>query len=137
MNNLSRVFIFKIITTIVAWCIPLILFPTSVLEFVGFPEQSTYIFVRLLGWAYLALCVGYYFGLKESLKRKRFMGPIWVGLVSNGGACLYLFYYGVIGTFSNWGVFMQFVVWGSFLATGLITIGLYIYGIRGDEPIVA
>ena len=42
-------------------------------------------FVRMLGWAYLALCVGYYFALKASQHGKRLMGPIWVGMASNGG----------------------------------------------------
>ena len=31
-------------------------------------------FVRMLGWAYLAQCVGYYFALKASLHGKRLMG---------------------------------------------------------------
>ena len=41
-------------------------------------------FVRMLGWAYLALCVGYYFALKASLHDKRLMGPICVGMAMAG-----------------------------------------------------
>jgi len=119
------------------WCLPLLLFPASLLETIGFPPQDNYMFVRMLGWAYLALCVGYYFSLKASLNGQRLMGPIWVGIVSNGGACLYLLYYGVIGSWSAWGGAVQFIAWGSVIATAFITIGLYIYGVKGSEPIIA
>jgi len=38
MNNLSRIFIFKIAATVIVWCIPLLLFPASVLEIAGLPQ---------------------------------------------------------------------------------------------------
>ena len=132
MNHLSRVFIIKIAATIFVWCIPLILMPAAWFEALGFPRHETYMFVRLLGWAYLALCVGYWFGLKESLQGRRAMGPIWVGIVSNGGAFLYLLYYGVLGVWTSWGIALQVVGWASVLATLLITIGLVIFGVRGQ-----
>lgn len=131
MNNLTKIFIFKICATVLFWCIPLILFPTSILETVGFPSQPTYMFVRMLGWAYLALCVSYAFGLKASLRGQRPVGPIWVGIVSNGGACVYLAYFGIVGTWVVWGVYVQFVLWLSVLATAAITAGLYLFGVRG------
>ncbi len=135
MNMLSRVFIFKIVATIVVWCVPLILMPASWLEALGFPRQETYMFVRMLGWAYLALCVGYWFGLQAAVQGRHAMGPIWVGIVSNGGACLYLLYYGVAGTWTTWGMPVQVIAWGSILATALITIGLLVYGVKGDGEI--
>ena len=136
MNNLSKVFVFKIAVTIFIWCVPLILFPQFLLDAIGFPEQNSYMFVRMLGWAYVALCVGYGFGLSASLKGKRAMGPIWVGIGSNGGACIYLLYYGISGTWVNWGIFMQVILWGSSLATGLITLGLYLFGVKGKGVVV-
>jgi len=132
MNHLSKVFIIKIAATIFFWCIPLIFMPASWFEAFGFPRQETYMFVRLLGWAYLALCVGYWFGLKASLQGQRAMGPIWVGIVSNGGAFLYLLYYGVHGTWASWGVALQIIAWGSVVATSLITIGLLVFGVRSN-----
>ncbi len=137
MNNLSRVLILKILGTLFLWCAPLILFPGSVLEFIGFPLQESYMFVRMLGWAYLSLCVGYYFALKASLIGKRLMGPIWAGIVSNGGACLYLLYYGAIGSWSAWGPAIQIIAWGSVVATAGITAGLFFFGVKGNAPIVA
>ena len=134
MNHLAKVFVFKIAATILVWCVPLLFFPASLLEAAGFPAQPTYMFVRMLGWAYLALCVGYTFGLAAALKGGRLMGPIWVGIVSNGGACLYLLFYGLTGTWSTWGWMIQVVAWGSILATAVITLGLYRFGVRGDAP---
>jgi hypothetical protein len=131
MSHLSKVFVVKIGATVVFWCIPLILFPAAILEAVGFPEQASYMFVRMLGWAYLALCVGYAFGLKASLAGQFALGPIWVGIVSNGGACLYLSFFGLSGAWSSWGGFVQFVLWSSVVATAAITGGLYWFGVRG------
>ena len=137
MNNLSRVFIFKIAATVVFWCLPLILLPSSILGAAGFPQQPSYMFVRMLGWAYLALCVGYAFGLKAALQGKRALGAIWVGIVSNGGACLYLAYYGASGAWNTWGGFIQFVGWSSVTATAAITAGLVLFGLFGKEPAAA
>ena len=89
-------------------------------------------FIRMLGWAYLALCVGYWFGLKASLQGQRPMGPIWVGIVGNGGAFLYLLCYCLLGTWTTWGIALQVIGWGSALATFLITAGLLLFGVRGD-----
>lgn len=133
MNPLSKVFVFKISATVLFWCVPLILFPATVLEAVGFPAQPSYMFVRMLGWAYLALCVGYAFGLKASLQSQRAAGPIWVGIVSNGGACAYLAFFGIAGSWSTWGGFVQLVLWSSVAATAAITVGLYVFGVRGGD----
>ena len=137
MNPLSMVFVFKIAATVLVWCLPLILFPAQLLQAVGFPTQDNYMFVRMLGWAYLALCVGYGFGLAASLRGERLMGPIWVGIVSNGGACAYLLFYGLSGSWSDWGGFVQFIAWSSALATALITAGLLRFGLLGREPLPA
>lgn len=68
LSNLSKVIILKISGTLILWCIPLILFPSRLLDAIEFPEQESYMFIRMLGWAYLSLCVGYAFALKASLK---------------------------------------------------------------------
>ena len=130
MNSLALVFIFKIAATVVFWCLPLLLLPAAVLESLGFPPQPGYLFVRLLGWAYLALCIGYAFGLRAALQGQRAAGPIWVGIASNGGACAYLTYFGVAGAWSEWGGFVQVVLWSSVVATAAISAGLYFFGVR-------
>lgn len=130
MKALSAVFAFKIVATVVFWCLPLLVLPGTVLEAAGLPPQESYLFPRLLGWAYLALCVGYGFGLQASLRGERAPGPIWVGIVSNGGACAWLAYFGATGAWSDWGPLLTFVAWASVAATFLITVGLYVYGVR-------
>lgn len=136
MSHLSKVLIFKIAGTVILWCVPLLLFPSSLLTTLGLPEQGSDMFLRMLGWAYLALCVGYAFALQASLQGKRLMGPIWVGIVSNGGACGYLLFYGLTGSWAQWGAALQFVAWSSAVATALITLGLWVYGVKGKEPVV-
>ena len=135
MNNLSKILIFKIGATVLLWCIPLLLFPVSWIRALGLPITESLIFLRLLGMAYSALCVGYWYGLQASLDGKRLMPPIVVGIVSNGGACLLLLGYGITGAWSSWGVLMQILMWISLIATGLITVGLYLFGIRGTDPL--
>ena len=133
MKNLSRVYVFKIAATLIFWCVPLLLFPQQLLSAVGFPTQDSYMFVRMLGWAYLALCVGYYVGLRGALKGELIMGPIYVGICSNGGAFLFLLFYGLSGEGSAWGARVQFVGWSSVVATFLITLGLYLFGVRATR----
>ena len=130
MKGLSGVYIFKIAATLLCWSAPLILFPAFLLDQIGFPQQDTYMWVRMLGWAYLALCVGYAFGLRAALAGEYLEGPVYVGLVSNGGACVYLSFYGLSGTWAEWGIAIQVLAWGSIAATFLITLGLYIWGVR-------
>ncbi|MEM8768952.1 MAG: hypothetical protein AAGE43_16010 [Pseudomonadota bacterium] len=130
MNPLAKVFVFKIAVTILFWVVPLIAFPTGLLGALDMPTEPTDLFLRLLGWAYVALCVGYGFGLRAALADERLAGPIWVGIVSNGGASLYLTYYGASGAFSELTPLLQVLLWSSALATGLITLGLVQFGVR-------
>ena len=130
---MSITFIFKISATALFWCVPLLLFPAATLEAFGFPGQTSYQFVRMLGWAYLALCVGYGFGLHASLRGIRAPGPIWVGIVSNAGACAYLIYYGISGSWASSSLLVQAVFWLSALAAGLIAIALVVFGVIAKE----
>lgn len=132
MNALARVFAFKIIATVTLWCLPLILLPTRLLEAAGLPPQPTYLFVRLLGWAYLALCIGYAFGLHSALHGRRALGPIWVGIVSNGAAAVCLGAYGLSGAFADWGIALQVLAWGSAILAAAITVGLLVFGAWGQ-----
>ncbi len=130
MSHLAKVYIFKIGATLLAWCAPLLLLPGWLLTELGFPPQDTYMWVRMLGWAYLALCVGYGIGLKAALRGEYIEGPVYVGIVSNGGGCAFLTWYAVTGAWSEWGAMIQFIGWSSIVATFLITLGLYVFGVR-------
>lgn len=130
LHALVNVLRFKIAATVLVWCVPCLTFPASAIEALGFPPQDHLMFVRMLGWAYLALCVGYGFALQEARQGRRLIGAIWVGVVSNGGACGYLLYYGLSGLWNGWGPVAQIILGGSAVATGLITLGLVRFGLR-------
>ncbi len=114
-HKLSNVLTAKIIITIVAWCIPALLFPVSLLSKLGFPAPDPIIYIRLLGMACVALVVGYWFGLVAVRRGEYPEAPVWVGIVSNGGAAIILALYGFSGYWQNWGSFAQFMMWGSLL----------------------
>ena len=129
MSPLSWVLFGKIAVTILAWCIPLLLFPTSLLKSLGFKVPEPILFFRLLGIAYTALVVGYVFGLQTSLRGGYPAGIVWVGIVSNGGAFFYLVLNAVSGTWASWGNFARVVMWSSLVGTGVITAGLITFGV--------
>jgi hypothetical protein len=124
MNALSKILVVKIAATLSLWCVPLLLFPPRWLSLLGLPPQESYLFVRLLGMAYLAFCVGYGFALKETLQGRMPLGTVWSGIVSNGGACALLLYYGIAGAWSAWGGFMQGVMWFSVPATAALAVAM-------------
>ena len=129
MNSLAIVLIIKIIFTVLLWCLPLLLFPESLLIKLGLPKSSTMLFLRLLGMAYLALVGGYCFGLMEMLNGDYPTDVVWMGIVSNGGACLILLINGMLRTWKTWGLPAQFMMWFSLIATGGITLGLIVTGL--------
>ena len=138
MNHLSKVYIFKISATVLFWSIPLLILPPHIFVDLGvLTSADDSMFLRLLGWAYLALCVNYAFGLQESLKENVVAGPIIVGLVSNGGACLWLLYFGASGAWTKYAFFVQFVGWSSVAATFFITLGLYLFGYKALTRTIA
>ena len=132
MRNLSRVLFLKIGITVVLWCGPLLLFPISLLERMGFPTCPSAIFLQLLGMAYGALTVSYVFGLVATLHGRYPGSTVWTGIVSNGGAFLLLSVGAFQGTWATWGSPAHLIMWASLAATGLITAGLIVFGLRGQ-----
>ncbi|MBI5925176.1 MAG: hypothetical protein HY836_06215 [Aquabacterium sp.] len=133
MSHLSRIFVVKIALTALLWGGPLLLFPSSWLHWLGFPVPEPQIFLRLLGMAYLALLVGYAFGLRMSLHHGYPAGAVWVGIVSNGGAFFLLAVAAVLGVWASWGVLAQSFMWVSAIGTGCITVGLVWLGPLGSH----
>ena len=133
MRNLSRVLILKIVFT-VFWCVPLLLFPVTLLEDMGLPTcPPTTIFLRLLGMAYGALLVGYAFGLVSTRHGRYPHSTVWTGIVSNGGAFLILSIGAFQGTWAAWGPCARIIMWGSLAATGLITAGLIAFAAPSED----
>ena len=128
MNGLAIVFIIKIGFTLVLWCLPLLMVPEILLIKLGLPKPSSMLFLRLLGMAYLALTVGYGFGLIETLNGGHPRDIVLMGIISNGGACLILLINGVFRSWQAWGPPAQFMMWFSLIATGGIALGLVVTG---------
>ncbi len=85
MSGLARVLQAKIAITVLAWRGPLLTFPSDLFVQLGFPPPEPEGFVRLLGMAYLALTLGYWFGLQELRNGTYPAATVRVGIVSNGG----------------------------------------------------
>lgn len=117
---------FKIFFTAVFWAGPALLARRRLFARLGFPEPYPEIFVRLLGAAYLSLLLGYVLGLQMLHQGGYPAQTVWVGIVSNGGACIVL---GVHHrTWREWRLPAQILMWVSLAATFLITAGLIWYG---------
>ena len=128
MIHLRRVLAAKIAITVLAWAIPLLLFPADLLVFLGFPSPHPEIFLRLLGTAYCALVVGYVLGFNKTKANKYPVEAVWVGIASNGGATFILAIAAMMGAWSNWGAFAQIYMWFSLLSVALISFGLVMFG---------
>ena len=128
MRGLDVVLQAKIALTLVAWCVPLLLFPASLFERLGFPTPSPAVFLRLLGMAYLALVLGYALGLRQLRGGSYPAATVWVGVLSNGGACALLTLHALLGAWSEWGAFARLFMGGSLVGTGAITAGLLVFG---------
>ena len=140
MRGLDLVLRAKIALTMVAWCIPLLLFPASAFTALGFPAPTPEVFVRLLGMAYLALVLGYGLGLQQLRAGAYPQATVWVGILSNGGACGLLVLHAIQGAWSGWGALAQGFMWISLAGTGAITAGLVAFGPRatratGEPPL--
>ena len=131
MEPLKLVLLFKILLTFGFWSLPQLLFPSAWLMRIGFPAPDAgSIFVRLLGAAYLTLGVGYVLGYRDLGEGKDIANVVPVGIISNGLACIILLIFGILGRWNDWGILAQVFMWGSAVATVLITLGLTLTGHR-------
>ena len=133
MTGLVRIYFVKILLTVLVWCAPLLVLPDVVADAVGLEGAATPFLLRLLGLAYLALCVGYAFGLQAAWVGQRRHGPLWAGIVSNGGAAVLLGWVVVSGTHAPWPWQAQAVVFLSAAAAALIALGLFWYALALDR----
>lgn len=87
---LSVVLVIKIAGTFFFAALPTLLASTKTIEKTLGIVPEPIVFVRLLGWAWIALLVGYLNGLQSLLRGEWPFATIRVGIVSNGGAALIL-----------------------------------------------
>lgn len=129
MRGLKITMTLKIIITILFWIIPSLFFPQSLCNDLGFPKFEPLVFIKILGVAFTALCFCYIFGLSEIKKGKYPEISVRVGIVSNGGAALFLAASGIGGDWKDWGNFAQSFMWLSLISVSLITFGLCYFGV--------
>jgi hypothetical protein len=129
VRTLAAIFIVKIAVTVLLWCIPLLLLPSVALESLGFEVPQPEIFLRLLGMAYAALVLSYWFGLRATWRGQYPAAAVWVGTVSNGGACALLIIAVVQGVGDSWCVGARLFLWISMMVTGLIALSLVVFGL--------
>ncbi len=121
-KGLKGIFIRKIAITALFLCIPLLLFPPSLFNSLGIPLTVSTMFLRLLGVAYLALLVGYYYGIKALERQQNPLFAIDMGIVSNGAAFIVIIYFGITGAWTKWSLAAELYMWalsfGALLITG-------------------
>ena len=129
MIQLWHVIAAKIAITLVLWCLPLLFAPKTFFEWVGIPFSDPGIFYRLLGSAYAALIVAYWYGLIEARSGTTPISTVHMGIVSNGIAAIILGASGFRGDWSTWSFLAKAYMWFSFIAVVLITLGLITTGL--------
>ena len=130
MFNLANVVALKIIVTMGVWSFPLLVAPGFFLPQAGLELPENTILLSLLGWAYVALCVGYGYGFLQARKGVREKGILAMGVVSNGGACLIMLFNAVIGMAPELTLFGNIIALGSVAFTGFFAVSLYLLGLR-------
>lgn len=130
MLTLANVLALKIIVTLGFWSFPLLVAPGFFLPLAGLDLPDSHILLSLLGWAYLALCVGYGYGLLQARKGVQEKGILFMGVASNGGGCLIMLFYALSGTAPQLTVFGNVIALGSVFFTGFFAVSLYHLGLR-------
>jgi hypothetical protein len=126
--KLHHIIGFKIFVTVFAWCLPVLLAPQRVFEWLGIAVSPPLIIPRLLGAAYAALLVAYIAGYRAAVRGEDALLAVRVGVVSNGLAFLILLFYALIGTFETLTLAGQIYFFASALTTAAITAGLVALG---------
>ena len=124
MKALKKILFRKIVVTGLFWCVPLLLFPASWFEALGMSAPIPLMFLRLLGAAYFALLVGYYMALKGLEKGENPKAVVYMGIASNGLSGIILLFFGLMGTWSSWGIMAQWIMWLSALGAIAVTVSL-------------
>ena len=134
MDKLCLVIGAKIFFTAALWALPLLVLRADQLrDVLGFPMPQPPILVKLLGAAFTALLIGYGLGWSDARAGIYPATTVWVGIASNGLACLILGIGALRHDWKEWGWPARGVMWTSLILTGLITLGLVWYGpLRND-----
>ena len=123
MKSLKYLYLVKIIGTLIFWALPLLIFGNEFFKSIGI-NINTMLPLRLLGWAYIALCVGYWIGYKNVKIGQYNLAPIWAGIFSNGGATLIILFYSFNDLNQIKIIYHQIFLVGSAVFTAYVTTHL-------------
>ena len=126
-NALRRTLAAKTLLTLALWAVPALFLPAAWFPLLGIPEPplAQLVFVRLLGAAYVGLCVGYAIAWRSPARHP---GAVLVGVVSNGLSALAILSVGSAGGFDSWSPLGAAYIWGSCLVAAGIAIALVVTG---------
>lgn len=122
--TLSHVLAAKIVLTAIFWGVPLLASPVELYAALDIPQPVPILLPRLLGAAYLALMVVYWFGWADVRAGRHPQAAVRAGLVSNGLAAILLAVHGVAGYWDHWGWLGRAYMWASLVAAASLTAGL-------------
>lgn len=123
----------KIIITTAMWAIPLLAFPKSIFEWIGIPFPEPALFLRLLGVSYIALCIGYGWGIVLLNRGENPLGILLMGMVSNGFAFIMIILFGILDSYSEWSLLGKFYIYLSAGLTGSITLLLILLSLKQKQ----
>ena len=127
MKGLVVTYVLKIVITLVFWCLPLLFFGEAIRGEMDIQQPVVDYLFMLLGWAYVALCVGYGVGLFQLLKYKQVnQAPIFAGIASNGGAALLLTLF-LLNSQNQLNECLLYFLLISALGAALVTLSLVYY----------
>ena len=133
LSILKPLLAFKIVVTFFAWALQFLLLPVSVLEQGMGPVPEPIFQLRMLGWAYLALCVGYFAGLLEARRGRMPWGVVAMALVSNGGSAALLGSHLLFGGGAELTGWPLYATWATFAVLLFIMTVLLIVALWGSR----
>jgi hypothetical protein len=124
-NMVKKVFLLKMAFTLFG-LIPFIFFPKSLIVFIGIPCNDTTMFVRSLGFLYIALFFVYSSGYIQAKKNSYPINVVLFGTYTNGFSFILFLTYLLIGEFNNWGYMGKMMIYSSGFLFFFITLMLII-----------
>ena len=133
MHGLARVYLFAILVTAGAWCVPLFVATNVIAEALASPSEATRLLLRLLGSAWAALCIAYVFAVGAAFRGERRPGTLWAAVAANGGTCFFLAGTIVTGAWEPWPANVRWLLLAAAVLSAGITGALAWYGLLFDR----
>jgi hypothetical protein len=111
-NMVKMVLLLKMAFTVVG-LIPFIFFPKSLIVSIGIPCNDTTMFIRSLGFLYIALFLVYSSGYIHAKKNSYPINVVLFGTYTNGFSFILFLTYLLKGEFNSWGNMGKMMIYSS------------------------